>query len=567
MSGTAKRADGVDPVTLEVIQQSLLAITEQMFAVTRKTAMSSVIYEVLDFGVAITDRQGDLACAGAGIPSFVGMLDPAVKAIIAKYSAERIREGDAFVSNDPYQGGVSHTNDVVVVMPVFFAGQIVAWTANKGHWMDVGGMQLGSTGPEATELFQEGLVLPEVKVIDAGEPVAAILDIIAVNSRLPKQALGDFWSAVSSLRMGNKRITQICQKYGVKTFLLAVEDYLALGEKRVLRALSSIPNGIYTAQDWLDDGRQLKVTISVKDDAFVVDLRDNPQQDIGPMNATYAATLVAAQAMFKSLVEPHGPANAGTFRPLKLLTVSGTLFHARRPAAVGMYYENKIRTSDLIWKALADVVPNGRASGHFCSVCATFIGQLNETGQMRSFIEPEVGGWGALHDKDGENAQFSSSHGNTFTCPVEVNEARNGIFVERLALNTEASGAGKFRGGKGIELEYRILEQSGWLTAAYTRSKVQPWSLAGGQRGTLNRLRIRRVSGELEEVSSANALPLQKGDVVWIATANGAGYGDPKKRPKALICDDLRDGYISEHQARDIYGYSTVAKIFAGNAL
>ena len=552
-----------DPVTVEVIQQSLVAAAEQMFAATRKTAMSSVIYEVLDFGVAITDKDGELACAGAGIPSFVGMLDPAVKAILRKFGGEDgdgdIHDGDIFISNDPYEGGVSHTNDVVVTMPVFIEGRLVAWTANKGHWMDIGGMQPGSTGPDATELYQEGLLLPEVRVIAGGEPVQAVLDIIAANSRLPRQALGDFWAGVASLRAGAARIRHLCDKYGSDTFLFAVQDYLELGEKRVLRALAAIPNGDYRAEDALDDGRRLSITVKVRDGSFTVDLRGNPEQDSGPLNATYLATVVSVQAMFKSLVDPQGHANAGTFRPLKVITAPGTLFHATRPAAVGMYYENKIRTSDLIWKALAPHLPNGRSSGHFCSVCATFVAQKDAAGNMRSFIEPEVGGWGAFEDCDGQNAQFSSSHGDTFTCPVEVNEARNGVLVERLSLNGEPAGAGEYRGGKGIDLRYRILGESGWVTASYTRSAVRPWAQAGGGEGSLNRLRIRRQDGKIEEYASASAVPLGKGDVVWVTTANGAGFGDPRRRAPDSVHTDLKNGYISRQEAAEVYGLEASA--------
>lgn len=544
----------IDPITMEVIQRSLVAITDEMFAVTRKTAMSSVIYEVLDFGVAITDAQGALASAGAGIPSFVGMLDPAVKAILNKYVVADIRDGDVFISNDPYVGGVSHTNDVVVTMPVFFDGELVAWTANKGHWMDVGGMRPGSTTPDATELFQEGLILPEIRVICGGEQLQPVLDIISANSRLPKQAIGDLWAGIASLRMGAARIQNLCVRYGRDHFLLAVEDYLNVAEMRVRRFMKSIPHGTFGAEDSLDDGRELKVSVSITPDEFIVDLRGNPGQDDGPLNATYQATVVSVQSMFKSIVAPVGPANAGTFRPLRVLTDPGSLFDAKRPAAVGLYYENKIRSSDLVWKALAPYISAARSAGHFCSVCATLIGQKCPDGTSRSFIEPEVGGWGALSDGDGQSAQFSSSHGNTFNCPVEINEARNGIHVDELSLNSERSGAGEFRGGKGVDLKYQISESHGWVTAAYTRSKVKPWGLDGGTQGSLNKLQIIKKNGKTERLYKADSVKISNDDTVWITTANGAGYGDPRKRQKHKILNDLKNGYIDSDEAVSIYG-------------
>ncbi len=542
-----------DPITLEVIQQSLQAITQEMFAAMRKTAMSSVIYEVLDFGVAITDADGNLASAGAGIPSFVGMLAPAVKAVIEKYTVSNLQEGDIFITNDPFSGGVSHTNDVTLTMPVFAGGKIVAWTANKGHWMDIGGMALGSASPDATEIHQEGLLLPEVRVFRSGDLLPEILDVITANSRLPEQTLGDFWAGISALRMGERRLQQLCMRYGRDKFLYSVDDYLDSGERHVRRAMRALPRGRFTAVDKLDDGRKLRIAIEISEDNFSVDLTGNPAQDSGPLNASYQATLVTVQAMFKTLACPDGAANAGSFRPLQLICESGGIFAAKRPAAVGFYYENKIRVSDLMWKAMAPVLPGNAGAGHFCSVCATMIGHQDQQGRVHSFIEPEVGGWGALNCRDGENAQFSSSHGQTYNCPVEVNETRNGIEVDHYALNLEPGGAGRFRGGKGIDLRYR-LPHPGWVTAAYARSQVRPWSLAGGMEGTVNKLSIIRSDGSVEKRLSASALALGSGDSVWIRTGTGGGYGDPRQRPLEEVLQDVRDGYISTDEAIDVYG-------------
>ena len=549
-------AQGVtfDAITIGIIQQSLQAISQEMFVAMAKTAMSSVIYEVLDFGVAITDRVGNLASAGAGIPSFVGMLDPGVKAVIRKHGLETIRDGDIFISNDPFSGGVSHMNDVVLVAPVFFEDEIVAWTADKGHWMDIGGMAPGSSSPDACEIFQEGLQLPEVRVVAAGQNVQGLLDIITANSRLPEQAIGDLWAGISALKLGESRLQKMCERYGKDVFEFAMADYLVLGEKQIRRAMKKLPIGTYAAEDYLDDGRKLQVSIKISADEFIVDLRGNPDQDKGPLNASYYATVVSAQAMFKSLVSPHSIANAGTFKPLQVLCDEGSMFAAQRPAAVGFYYENKIRVSDLIWKALASELPEGNAAGHFCSVCATMIGFITGDGKHRSFIEPEVGGWGARSTEDGQSGQFSSSHGQTFNCPVEVNEAKNGVFVERYALNSDPGGAGQFRGGKGVDLRYQINHKDGWVTAAYTRSRIKPWAMVGGQEGSVNRLSIIRADGSMEEHITSSALALDYGDTVWIRTGVGGGYGDPLSRDETSVLADVRDEYISREEAVNIYG-------------
>lgn len=545
-----------DPFTAEIIQLSLTAITDEMFSSMARAAMSSVIYEVLDFGVAITDAQGELASAGAGIPSFVGMLDPAVKAVMAKY-AGIIRDGDIFISNDPYTGGVSHINDVSLTMPVFHEDRLVAWTASKGHWLDLGGMSPGSLSPAATELFQEGLILPDVRLFNAGAAVEPVFDIIRANSRLPDQCIGDLWAGISALRTGERRLRELCRKYGAGSVERAIRAYLEYGERLSRLGMKTLPKGRFEAVDRLDDGRLIRVEVTITENAFVVDLRDNPPQDRGPINSTANSTRVSAQAVFKGVAAPAHWANAGSFRPLKLLTTPGTLFHAQAPAPVGLYYENKIRSADLICKALAPHMPELMPAGHFCSICATLIRSEDVNGADHTFIEPEVGGWGASALKDGENAQFSASHGDTFNCPVEINEARNGIEVERLELNAESGGAGRYRGGKGIDLRYRILGKRAWLTAEFSRRVTPPWGIAGGLAGSRNRLELLRRDGKVLELASAANLKLDQGDIVRIVTANGGGFGDPQLRPSAEIVSDLRDGYIRPEEAANDYGLKT----------
>ena len=543
----------MDSFTQELIQDSLTATSEEMFAAMARAAMSSVIYEVLDFGVAITDAEGNLASVGAGIPGFVGMLAPAVHAVLTRHSRPSIAPGDIFIANDPYEGGVSHANDVVLAMPVFFKGRLIAWTANKGHWVDIGGMTPGSMSPEATELFQEGLILPPLKLFEAGSPVEAIFEIIRANSRLPDQALGDLWAGVAALRLGERRLRELCGKYGRNTLVDAIRRYMDYGETMARNGLASLPEGEFRGSDRLDDGREIRALIRIGGGEMTIDLRDNPDQDDGPVNGTRDATLVGARAVFKSITLPEPWANAGCFRPLKVLTRPGSIFHARRPAAVGLYYENKMRSKDLILKTLAPHMSERLPAGHFSSICATVIRSQTPGGPDRTFVEPQLGGWGAGHDRDGDSAQFSISHGDTFNCPVEVNESRNGIHVRRYALNQEAAGAGRFRGGKGVELHYEIVERRGWVTAGYTRCAVPPWGLAGGTDGTGNRIEIKRRGRALEVRAAFNHAELAQGDVVRIITGNGGGFGDPSRRSRERILQDLRNGYVSVREAVETY--------------
>ncbi len=544
---TSRRHDGI---TKELIQSSLDAIAQEMFATMRKTAMSSIIYEVLDFGVAITDAKGYLTSSGAGIPGFVGMLDAGIQEVLKKFDAEDIQKGDVFATNIPHRGGVSHMNDVVLMMPVFCGEQCIAWVANKAHWVDIGGMSPGSIDPNATEIFQEGLQIPEIKVIEGGEAVDSILDLIAANSRLPETTMGDFWAGVASIRSGDRRIVELANKYGAELFHEAVSDYLDYGESVTLRALKTLPNGEYHAEDWLDDGRRLVATITITDDNFIVDLRGNPPQDPGPFNASFAGTLVDAQIILKAVTDPQSVANAGSFRPLKLICDEQSIVNSKPPAAMGLYYETSIRVFDLLWKALAPVMPDRLTAGHYASVCGTIIGGVHpDTGQTHSFIEPEIGGWGAGNDEDGDNAQYTGFHGETFNCPAEINESRNGIIVDRFELNTEPGGDGEFVGGRGIVLDYRIRSNDWWITAMYSRGKYPPWGLNGGQPGTSNRIEILRHDGTVETYNTCSGLELNKDDVVRIITATGGGYGDPNNRDIEQSALDQRNGFLTAQSA------------------
>ena len=544
------------PVTIELIQSSLDAISDEMFATMRKTAVSSIIYEVLDFGVAITDRNGLLASSGAGIPSFVGMLDYGVRAIIKKFSPTGdIHPGDIFVANIPHFGGVSHMNDVVLILPVFAEQKLLAWVANKAHWADIGGMAPSSIHPDATEVFQEGLQLPEIKLFERGAPIASVMDIILANSRMPETARGDLWAGVASMRAGERRIQDLAAKYGAATVMHAIERFLDYGEAVSREALKRLPKGTFQAEDRLDDGRVLIAKVTITEDEFIVDLRGNPPQDKGPFNCSFASTEVDSKVLFKAITSPDTPANAGSFRPLKLICDDRSMFNAQYPAAMGLYYEVGIRALDIIWKALAPRLTDRLTAGHYASVCGTFIGGTHpDTGKRHVFIEPQLGGWGGAQGEDGDSAQYTASHGDTFNCAVEVTEARNGVRIDRLELNDEPGGEGKYRGGKGIRLDYRIRGEDFWITAMYSRCKIAPWGLNGGHDGSLNYIQILRADGREERYSSCAVLPLRRGDVVRIVTANGGGFGEPARRSRGRVLADLKDGYITPRIAKEIYG-------------
>ncbi|MEP2785029.1 MAG: hydantoinase B/oxoprolinase family protein [Pseudoruegeria sp.] len=549
-----------DPITLEIIQNSLQATSDEMFAAMRKTAMSSIIYEVLDMGTGITDAQGRIASSGAGIPAFIGVLDKSVQFILSKFGDD-VRPNDVFITNDPWHGGVTHLNDLVLAMPVFADGAIIAWTANIAHNSDVGGMAPGSLSGDATEIFQEGLRLPAVKLIREGVTDQAVMDIITCNSRMPDFLLGDVWAAIAAVRIGAKRLEELSVKYTPTTFKAAMDSFMDFGEKTAIAELTKLPKGTFELSEPQDDGRTYNVKVTITDDEFIVDLRDNPPQDTGCTNTSRDGTIVCAQMLFKSVTDPETPANEGSFRPLKVLTTEGTVFHAQEPAAIGFYFETEVRVYDLIWRCLAPHVPERLPAGHFSSICGTFVGGIHpDTGRQYTIIEPQIGGWGAWEGRDGNPCIFSGFHGETYNTPAEISEARNGLYIDKMALNTAPGGEGEFNGGRGLVLEYRIRTQSGFLTAGYTRSAVKPWPLAGGEEGSGNFIEVEKAAGDTQHYAFVSGLDLTTNDVVRVITSSGAGFGDPKKRSADAVTLDIKNGFVTPDRAREIYGYDGTAE-------
>ncbi|CAN7474806.1 methylhydantoinase [Devosia sp. Root413D1] len=543
-----------DPVTFDIIQNALEAIADEMFVAQRKASMSAIIYEVLDLSSSILDPVGDIAAAGAGIPAFIGVLDKAVKGILKKFPLESVRPGDLYASNDPYYGGVTHLNDMVLTSPVFSGDRIVAWVANIAHWNDVGGNVPGSMSADATEIFQEGVRIPAVKLFDQGVANQAVFDILYVNTRLPDFLKGDLWAGIAGLRIGERRVQELLAKYGADTYLAAVADYMDLGERRALAALGQMPAGTYDYSETQDDGAVHNVRLVITPEKFTVDLRGNPKQS-GSKNSSREGSEIALQLAFKDFTDPDGPGNGGCFRPLEVITEPGTIFHVVEPGALGYYSEVEIRLFDMTLRALAHHFGGIVPAGNFASICGTVMGGKHpDTGRHYTIVEPQVGGWGGWDGNDGNSGQFSGFHGETFNCPAEIAEARYGMFVDQVALNAEPGGEGQWRGGKGIEVHYRVRGDNNFLSLGYTRSTIPPWGVAGGLDGSLNYVELRRTDGRSERYAFATNVVVNTGDVIRIVTANGGGYGDPRDRSNDAIARDIRDGYLTRERALEVYG-------------
>ena len=552
-----------DPFTVEIIGDVLRASSEEMFVTLGRTAQSPIIYEVLDMACGLTSPKGELIAEAAGVPGFIGCLSFAAQEILEKFGAGAMRPGDVYATNDPYRGGGTHLSDVVLISPIIYRGGLVALAANKAHWTEVGGMAAGSWTTDSTEIYQEGLQLPAIQIVEAGKPVASIIDLLRANVRLPDMTLGDFYAGMAALRAGERGVLGICEKYGVDALRETMIIMFDRAERLAKSRLADLPAGEYSAEMWIDDDGltddpllvRVKVTISA--DRFVADFTGSAAQASGPINTTWTGLEVSCREIFKEATDPHFPNNDGYFRPLEVICPDGTIFTAQRPAPVSTYWETGAYAGDLIWKALFPFASDRLPVGHHLSVCGTIVsGEDIDRGQF-VLVEPQAGGWGATIDRDGQSGMVPAGDGETYIMAVEVCETRFPILVDQFAFNTsQPAGIGRFRGGFGLIREYRILCDEADLTATFGRFKYPPWGANGGGDGSPNAVEIipRGAKDAILRRGKLARYRLKRGDVARLITGVGGGYGDPHTRDPDLVEADVQNGYLSTQQAAEIYG-------------
>lgn len=549
-----------DPFTLQILHNALVSAAEEMFTTTARTAKSPIIYDVLDFSTAITDPQGNVTAQATGIPLFIGVFDYTVKGVLGKFGSN-LHPGDVVILNDPYISG-THLNDVGLVMPIFYEDSIVAIAASKGHWNDIGGMHFGSWGPGTTEIYQEGLQIPPVKVYVEGRANKDIIDIIRQNSRIPDHIMGDMEAQIAGLKVAAKRVEGMITKYGLNAYMEAIQKIQHDGQAIAKARLKQLPKGTFEASDFLDEGGPgdellpITVRVEISEENFKVDFTHNAKQLAASINTTYPGTVASVRVVYVALIDPHVRYNQGLVAPLEVVVPEGTIFNAVRPAPVSVYWETLTYAADLVWKAIAPHAPDKLTAGHFLSVVAEIIAGIDDrTKEPFALVEPNPGGWGAGIGKDGESGLVSFADGETFATSAEVIEIRYPIMVERYQLNTEDGvGHGKFRGGFGIVKDYRILNNEAEFTTDINRARVEPWAVDGGMKGTLNYILLNASNRPSQRVRKIASFKLKKGDLVSIRTGGGGGWGKPREREPVLVVQDVRNGLLTVEQARDVYG-------------
>ncbi|GAA6153804.1 hydantoinase B/oxoprolinase family protein [Pseudoteredinibacter isoporae] len=562
----------MDIFTTEIIKDSLVALGDEMFNAMVRTSMSPIIYETTDFAVGATDAKGNLLAQGNGVTAFLATLDTAVQSCLEHYPNKGdIEPGDVIITNSPYHGGGTHLSDVVIILPVFFDDELVAFTVNKAHWTEVGGAQPGSVSTCATEIYQEGLHFKFLKLYNRGDINQSLVGLIEANVRLPESTLGDMHAGVAAARVGAKRIGELMQKYNKSQVLHAMDELLDYGERMTQTELLKLPQGEYQAEsvveeDGLGNGPfTIRVKVTIADGRMTVDYTGTDPQAEGPINCSYTGLVTGARCLFKAVTNSEIPANGGCFRALDIICPPGTVVSAQSPAPVSLYYEPLIAAIDVMWQALAPVVPDRLPAGHQRSVGATFIsGEHPDNGELFVMGEPLVGGWGASADMDGDSGQFCCANGETFNIPAELFENRYGVQIQQYAFHNEDGGAGEFRGGKGVVLDYEVTADVAYLTYAASQTVTRPWAMQGGQQGSNNYALILRKDGREERHHMCTTIPVEKGEVIRLYTGTGGGFGEPSRRPTEKIAADIKNGYITAEQAQRDYGFDAQQGGFNG---
>ncbi|GMA60958.1 hypothetical protein GCM10025859_13980 [Alicyclobacillus fastidiosus] len=395
-----------------------------------------------------------------------------------------------------------------------------------------------------------------------GQVNQALLDLIEANVRFPELSLGDLWAQVAGLRTGEKRFHELCRKHGKDVVLTSIDYMLDYGEQLSRSELKKLPNGVYTAEDFIDDDGigngpfLITCQVTITDDEFIVDFTGSAKQAPGPINCSYSGLVSSVRALFLAATNPSQDVNDGVFRPLRVIAQKGSVIHAERPAPVATNWESRNFAADVAWKALAPILPERLTAGHLESVCAVILGGVKpDTNERFLIVEPSVGGWGAGFGIDGQNGQFCIGDGETYNVPVEVAETRYGVRLTEYSFHTDGAGAGQFRGGCGVVRGYEALTDSQFVTASFGRHKFVPWGTAGGEPGSRNQVEIVRKDGTIEgPFGKCARMVLNQGDIVRLITATGGGYGSPLLRDANHVVQDVKNGWLTCEQARDVYG-------------
>ena len=556
------RAGRVDPFAVEIIRSSLWSSCQEMAFTLTRTAYSPIIQFNEDFSTGIFDAQARMIVQGPGLVAHIIPMETCVQEAVAEIGVDSLEPGDMVISNDPFRGG-THLPDVAVVAAYHVDGELLLFAGNRAHWDDIGGMMPGSMTGASTELFQEGLIIPPTKIVERGRIRQDIVKMIVENTRLPIARTGDLNAQIGANRAALKNLDQLVRRYGVDAILEAKEHVLHQAEEAAREAISEMPDGRYEYEDYMDnDGieqRPLRIrcAVTIQGDSIVVDFTGSDPMPLGPCKSVRTTTEAAVYGTVKSLISHDIPVNNGFFRPIEVIVPEGAFLNPVKPASVCGDTEPMSRVQDVVMGIFAQIVPDRVVACQYGSINHIIAGGRWPDGDRFVLYEAPCGGIGAMHDRDGPTASMLMC-GDVKNQPVEVLEQQHPVLCYGYGLRKDSGGAGRFRGGLGLERVYEFLVP---VTASLISDRciLRPFGVLGGYDAAGGSWVLdpgeageRFLAGDLRSKISGAELPA--GTVLRILTSGGGGYGDPLQRVPDLVLQDVHDGWVSREAAAGVYG-------------
>lgn len=554
-------AQGIDPITLAVVHNSLMMVTSEMDLTQEKTSFSPIISEAMDRANGIyAPGSGELIVQGArGLPLFIGVMQATVRAVIER--CPDLRPGDVVIINDPYLGG-THLMDVRLVAPFFHDGKIWAWLANSAHWADIGGSVAGGFSSNTTEVHQEGLRLPPIRIVREGEMDRDLLALILANCRVPEERIGDLKAQLGALKVGERRLRALIGRYSASTLETVIAEVRRRAETEMRAYIAAIPDGIYPfeapmdSDGIVDEPLWVRLDLEVRGSDLHFDFSRSSPACRGPMNTPFATTISAALIGVRH-VFPEVPMNAGCFAPLHIAPPVGTFLHAEYPRPVaGAAAECSQRVVETVLGALGKAVPQRAYAGAFGTAGNMSLGGFDpQRGRHYVMYYFSGGGYGGYWAGDG-HTNACATIAFTQTQPFEILESHYPVLFENARIRTASAGAGKFRGGFGIS--YRVKLRRGEATAAFMmeHGRYPPFALAGGRTGAMTEIDVCQAGAVTQppHVSKGSGYVMQPGDWIEVRTPGGGGWGNPLERDRERVARDVVRGYISPAEAVADYG-------------
>lgn len=544
-----------DPIQFEVIRNALVEATEEMSVALRRSAYSTNIKTRADFSCAFFDRQLQPVAQAFAQPVHLGSLSELVPRVVREYGHENLGPGDAILSNDPYLGGV-HLNDITLISPVYYNDALFGYVANLAHHVDVGGGAPASIGA-FREVYQEGIIIPPVKLVQGGKIVPDVFRLVLAQIRSKRETAGDFRAQVAANTTGVRRLSALLERMGSETVAFYIDELISYTERRTRAEVKKLPHGVFTADGYVDnDGFtdepvHLVARLVIDDDGVLFDLTGSDPQRRAPVNSTYAQTYSACAYVLKSLIDPDVPVNAGFYRLVRIVAPEGTVVNCTHPAPVVGGWETQVRLTDVLLKALAPAIPDRIPAGTKAMMCQVGFGGTDpRTGELYAFYETLAGGYGGRVTSDGPDAV--QTHGqNTENAPIEETEINYPVRITRYELVNDSEGPGRHRGGLGLRRDY-FFDHDVSFTILADRDRWGPWGLFGGLPGQVASY-VLNPDAEAAKLGSKVTVQLKRGDVVSCRTCGGGGYGPPEVRDPQLVLRDVRAGKVSPTRAREVY--------------